>query len=194
MTRVHTFDESLRLSHAASDLPCWRQIYDRAFPGMVAMIDHRQDGEHQRQGIDRSIILANSKQITVDEKIRFRDYNDIALEYWSKRERGQWGWVCKPLMCDFICYAFAPTGRAYLLPVPQLQQAWDVHGGEWCDRFGSIDAPNKGYTSVSCAVPVPVLFAAIGECLRVRFDPISLPQSKAGYNHVKSSNARADHR
>jgi hypothetical protein len=168
---VHDFNESLRRSHSASDLPIWLEIYRQAFPKMQAAVDHRQDGEHQRAGIDRSIILANAKQILIDEKVRWKDYGDIALEYLSDRDRNIPGWVCKPLRADYICYAIAPVGRAYLLPVPQLQQAWERHGTEWRAQFRQCNAPNRGYVTVSCAVPVPVLFKAMGECLRVSFTP-----------------------
>lgn len=174
MSTVHEFNESLRRSHMASDLPIWLEIYRRAFPNMQAVVDHRQDGEHQRAGIDRSIILANSKQILIDEKIRWKAYNDIALEYWSDYGKRVPGWVCKPLRADFICYAIAPLGRAYLLPVPQLQQAWTKHCAEWIATYRPpINAQNKGYVTVSCGVPVPVLFRAIGECLRVPFTPVA---------------------
>lgn len=168
---VHDFNESLRRSHAASDLPIWLEIYRQAFPTMQAAIDHRDDGEHQRAGIDRSVILANSKQILIDEKVRWRAYDDIALEYWSDRDRRVPGWVCKPLRCDFICYAIAPLGRAYLLPVQQLQQAWQRHGDQWRKAYRDCNAQNARYVTVSCPVPVSVLFRAIGECLRVSFTP-----------------------
>lgn len=169
---VHDFYQSLQSSHKASDLPIWEQIYQQAFPNMLTSVDHRQDGEHQRAGIDRSVILANSKQILIDEKIRWKSYPDIALEYWSNLERQIPGWVCKPLRADYICYAIAPTGRAYMLPVPQLQQAWGRHSQEWIDAYGSISARNKGYQTISCCVPVDKLFPAIGACMRISFDPI----------------------
>lgn len=169
---IHEFSESLRRSHAASDLPIWLEIYKKAFPAMVACVDHRGDGEHQRAGIDRSVILANSKQILIDEKVRWKAYNDIALEYWSDRDRKIPGWVCKPLRADFICYAVATTGRAYLLPVPQLQHAWFEHATEWRSNYRDVLAYNKTYVTISCPVPVPVLFSAIGQCLRVQFSPI----------------------
>jgi hypothetical protein len=168
---AHDFNESLRRSHSASDLPIWLEIYRKAFPTMQAAIDHRQDGEHQRAGIDRSVILASSKQILIDEKVRWKAYEDIALEYWSDRDRQLPGWVCKPLRADFICYAVAPMGRAYLLPVPQLQQAWESYGDRWRERYKDCNAYNKRYVTVSCPVPVAVLFKAIGECLRVSFTP-----------------------
>lgn len=168
---IHDFDESLRRSHSASDLPIWLEIYRKAFPTLQASIDHRQDGEHQRAGIDRSVVLANSKQILIDEKVRWKDYDDIALEYWSDRDRRIPGWVCKPLRADFICYAIAPVGRAYLLPVPQLQQAWQRHGEQWASAYRDCEARNRNYVTVSCPVPVGVLFKAIGDCLRVSFTP-----------------------
>lgn len=174
---IHNFQHSLESSHHASDLPIWLQIYRQAFPDMQACNDHRQDGEHQRAGIDRSITLSNSKQILIDEKIRWTNYGDIALEYWSDIERQIPGWVCKPLRADFICYAVAPTGHAYLLPVPQLQQAWRRRGEQWKRAYlvankKMIVAHNNGYNTVSCGVPVADLFAEIGKCLRIRFTPV----------------------
>lgn len=120
----HNFAASLRASHEAEDMPLWREVYQKAFPTMQEMINHRQDGDHQRQGIDRSIILRNSKQILVDEKVRFKPYDDILLEVWSDFERKKPGWVAKDLLCDYIAYAVEPLGKCYLLPVPQLRLAW----------------------------------------------------------------------
>lgn len=177
---AHSFAESLQASHQASDLPIWREIYEQAFPGFLAMHDHRQDGDHQRQGIDRSVILENSKQVLIDEKVRGRNkktgkvYDDIALEYWSDFERKQKGWVCKPLLCDYIAYAIAPLGKGYLLPVLQLQLAWGTHGQSWIAQYPEIRAINRGWTTVSVGVPVSVLFPKIGEALRCAFDPVEV--------------------
>jgi hypothetical protein len=56
---------------------------------------------------------------------------DILLEQWSDEARRVPGWVQKPLACDFIAYAFAPSRRCYLLPVALLQRAWRLNGREW---------------------------------------------------------------
>lgn len=176
---VHNFKDSLATSHAASDLPFWRECYLQAFPTMRAMIDHREDGFHQRQGVDRSIVLANSKQILIDEKVRGRNkktnrvYPDIALEYLSSVEHSTPGWVCKSLMCDYIAYAIAPLGRCYLLPVNQLQSAWKVNRDEWMARSDTkqIDAQNNGYRTRSLCIPVGVLFTALGQQFRLSFTP-----------------------
>ena len=177
---MNIFNECLADSHAAEDLPFWNEVYEKAFPEMIVSLSHRQDGQHQRQGIDRSIILNNSKQVLIDEKVRFRNkitgkiYNDIALEYMSDEKRGIPGWVCKPLLCDFIAYAIAPLGKCYLLPVQQLQQAWAVNNKEWLKEYRTIRAENRGegghrWTTLSLPIPVGVLFKAIGQCLRVNF-------------------------
>lgn len=175
---VHEFSDSLQKSHAANDLPIWGQMYRQAFPNMIAMHDHRDDGYWQRAGIDRSIILNSSKQILVDEKIRGRNratgkvYDDIAIEYVSNDRTGALGWAEKPLAADYIAYAIAPLGKGYLLPVVQFQSAWSEHKIEWLNTFKSREAPNRGYKTLFCPVPVHLLFPAIGKQFRVTFDAL----------------------
>ena len=174
---VNDFHECLKFSHEAEELPFWGEVYHRAFPNMATMINHRQDGWHQRAGIDRSIILDNSKQILVDEKVRGRNrktnkvYPDIALEYISNDRTGTPGWVCKPLQADYIAYAIAPFGQCFLLPVIQLQAAWNKRKTDWLNEYGSKPAKNDGYYTWFCPVPEKVLFWAIGQELRIPFTP-----------------------
>jgi hypothetical protein len=182
--KPYNFYECLEMSHSAENLPIWKEIYSKAFPDMVVMINHREDGDHQRAGIDRSIIMRNSKQILIDEKVRGRNkktgiaYDDIALEYWSDVENKKPGWVCKPLLCDFICYAIAPLGRAYLMPVIQLQTAWKKYCAEWIKRHQKIVAENetngRKWKTVSVGVPPKILFPKIGEALRINFNEYEL--------------------
>ena len=80
--------------------------------------------------------------------------------------------MCKPLRADYICYAIAPTGRAYMLPVAQLQLDWAENGERWKATYRSVPAANDGYTTYSCPVPVSVLFPAIGKALRFGFTPV----------------------
>ncbi len=169
------FEGDLAWSHALSDLPLWEVVYRKAFDNFEAMVDHRKHGEHQHAGIDRSVILDNSKQILIDEKGRRKAYPDIAVEYLSNVERGHAGWACKPLRADYIAYAIIPKGMCYLLPVPQLQQAFKKHKEQWIEEYFEINAPNPRpplpakYHTRSVAVPVPVLFKSIGDCLRISF-------------------------
>jgi len=167
----HNFGESLAFSHAAEDLPFWSECYEQWFPGYAALTSHRADGQYQRLGVDRSVVLTTGKQVLIDEKVRRKAYDDIAIEFVANDRTGAPGWACKALVCDFIAYAVAPTGRAYLLPTIQLQLAWQRNGDAWRRAYGTISAKNCGYSTISCCVPVGVLLPAIGGCLRAYFSP-----------------------
>ncbi|WP_245755800.1 hypothetical protein [Qipengyuania nanhaisediminis] len=121
----------------------------------------RHDGSAQRSGIDRVITLASGRAYTVDEKVRMNDWPDILLERWSDEQRGTPGWIKKPLACDFIAYAFAPSRRCYLLPVVQLQRALRLNGRQWIERYGERFAMNPGYRSSNVPVPIETLMGAI---------------------------------
>ena len=140
---------------------------------MTAIISHRQDGWHQRAGVDRSVILANSKQILVDEKARrIKNTGDIMLEYVSNDRTNAPGWVEKSLKCDYIAYAFMPSGIAFLLPVNQLQTAWLKNKLIWLQKYRTRAAINNSCKTLNCPVPINELYSAIGQCLRINFNPI----------------------
>jgi hypothetical protein len=98
-------------------------VYRRALPRLASAVSVRDDGWAQRGGIDRLLTLSCGRTYSVDEKVRTQAWPDILLEQWSDEARQSPGWVQKPLACDFIAYAFAPTGVCYFLPVPALQRA-----------------------------------------------------------------------
>ncbi len=152
-------------------------MYRRAFIDFQGMHCHRDDGDHQRQGIDRTVVLKNGKTIWVDEKVRFKSYSDIAIEYLSNDQTGAPGWVEKLLLCDYIAYAIAPKGKGYLMPVPALQAAWKRNKKEWLHHpeCKTIAVPNHGYRTWCCCIPDRLLFPEIGKALRVNFTPISEP-------------------
>jgi len=177
---THDFQTSLERSHKVAEYPFWYSLYERFFSNMVAMQTYSEYGFWQQQGIDRGVILNTSKQILIDEKIRYRNaitgrvYSDIALEFWSNYERRAEGWICKPLMADYIAYLIAPLGVCYMLPVIQLQQAWAKYKDKWLSCYPTIKAKNQGYTSHSVALKPEVLFPAIGGQLRGGFEPFDI--------------------
>jgi len=162
------FHKDLEFSHSAEDFPFWDEIYLNAFPGCKTK-NNRDDGQLQRHGIDRTVIMDSGKAIYVDEKIRRKDYGDILLEYVSNDKYNTPGWACKPLFCDYIAYAIAPKNMCYLLPVPQLQKAWIENSKKWLSTFKLISAPNKNYNTLSVGVPIKEVFMAIGQALRISF-------------------------
>ncbi len=167
--KVHDFEESLAQSHAQADAPWWQEVYRQAFPGLATMVCVRNDGWAQRGGIDRVLTMHSGKTIWVDEKVREKNWPDILLEYLSDEERGSLGWVAKELACDFIAYAFIPSQTCYLLPFQTLRRAWRGNGRGWIAKYKRIPAQNKGYVTVSVAVPISVLMAALGDAMKVRW-------------------------
>jgi hypothetical protein len=178
----HNFKESLAFSHEFEDHPIWSVIYAKAFPSMLDMVTYRSDGFWQREGVDRGIFLSNTKQILIDEKVRGRNkitgivYEDIALEVWSNKEKKTPGWLTKQLRADYIAYLIAPLGICHLLPVIQLQSAFDKHKEAWLSKFQVINSKNFGYTTESVCIPPNILYPAIGSELRINFDPFEVDQ------------------
>jgi len=176
---TYDFHECLKFSHEAEDLPLWKEVYNKCFPSMVSMVSHRNDMTLQRQGVDRTVTLANGRMIMIDEKVRRRNrytkkvYDDIALEYWSKEGTVR-GWVNKPLLCEYIAYAIAPLGKCYLLPVLQLREAWRNNARSWLSNYPIIKSNNSGYRTVSVCVNANAVYRAIGSLLRVEFTKTEL--------------------
>lgn len=144
----------------------------------------RDDGWAQRGGIDRVLTLASGKTLTVDEKVRYKDYGDVLLEFWSVW-RGSYpdgkgekrGWVAQDLSCDFIAYAIVPTQRCVLMPFQTLRRAWRRNYREWVD-FGKREvrgyyisvAANRDYQTISVCVPEEDLLSALRDAMVVTWE------------------------
>jgi hypothetical protein len=166
---VHSFNECLARSQSYADEPWWLDVYRRAFPNLASAVTIRDDGWAQRGGIDRLISLTSGKTITVDEKVREKDYGDILLERFSDERRKTPGWMETPLACDYIAYAVAPTRTCYLLPFQTLWRAWQLNGQSWIAQYQPIRARNPGYVTLSVAVPVAVLMRALTDAMTVHW-------------------------
>lgn len=164
---VHDFRTSLARSHAHSDAPWWLDVYRSAFPTLIGCHDLRADGWAQRGGMDRMLVLSSGKTLTVDEKVREKDWPDVLLEYWSDAGNKAPGWIAKDLACDFIAYAFVPSQTCLLLPFHQLRLAWQQHRREWVNQYQIVRADNGRYVTVSVAVPKDVLMRRIGEAMSI---------------------------
>lgn len=171
---LHDFAESLAKSNAQVDAPWWEPVYRKAFPAFGCMHSVREDGWAQRGGIDRVIVLTSGKTISIDEKVRDKDWQDLLWEYFSDRDRKTRGWCDKDLACDYIAYAFVPSRRCFLLPALQLRRAWSENGVEWICRanqdengYRIVDADNGRYTTRSVAVPLRESMRAIRDALIV---------------------------
>jgi hypothetical protein len=163
------FRRDLAFSHDQADAPFWAEVYREAFPDMESMTNVRKDGWAQRGGIDRAVTTAAGRTWYIDEKVRREKWNDILLEIKSDIDRDAPGWIVKDLACDFIAYAFLPTQECFLLPVQPLQRAWRQYGELWVREYGTKKAPNNGWSTLNCPVPIPVLMRKISEAMFIRW-------------------------
>lgn len=166
---IHRFDESLARSHAQADAPWWLEVYRTAFPSLASAVCVRSDGWAQRGGIDRVLTLGSGRTLTVDEKVRDKDWPDILLEVWSDKERRSRGWIQKELAIDYLAYAFVPSRRCYLLPFQTLRRAWRQNAAEWWSKYTLVDAQNSGYVTQSVAIPIDVLMGALGDAMKIEW-------------------------
>lgn len=162
--RVFSEDIAREREHSADEV--WGKIYEELFPDMVSFerCDHI---ESQKRGIDRIITLSDGSQVTIEEKIRYKDYNDIALERWSSFEDKTLGWCLKELDCDYVLYLFWNSGRYFLIPFENLRQSLIDNILEWENNYRILRTRNRGvrshYTTVSVCVPTTVLIDIIPE-------------------------------
>lgn len=172
---MNDFNKDLEYSSRQSDCNFWLECYQQAFPCMTACCDHRADGDHQRVGIDRSVVIENGKVYYIDEKVRRAHYTnqcpegDILLEEWSSEEKKVPGWAIKPLWADYIAYAIIPIQTCFLMPVTQMQEAWRRNAEQWKAKYKKCSAPNFNYTTIGWAIPIPELYREIGKCLRIKW-------------------------
>lgn len=174
MATVHDFSKSLSFSKSHASSSWWLPCYKAAFPTLKACAEIEHDGWAQRAGIDRLLVLECGRTISIDEKVREKDYGDILLEIWSDRDRKIPGWAIKPLACEFIAYAIAPAKRCFLLPTLLLQKALQENKASWhklaADKQGGFsycEAINTRWVTVSMAVPRDALFTSIKDAMCV---------------------------
>jgi hypothetical protein len=185
---IHDFDRQLAYSHRHADAPYWQDVYRQAFPDMATCLDLRHDGWHQRAGRDRAVVLTSGRMIYIDEKVRRRAYDDIAVEIWSTYPlNGEppyspvpgavHGWGAKPLDCDFLAYAFETLRVCYLFPFLGVRAAWAKHARMWIgkateeeDGYRWVEARNGRYKTISIAVPIGILQQCMNDALTVCWD------------------------
>lgn len=179
MNEVHDFRKQLAYSEKASEESFWIAIYQKAFPDMVNCMSGSGDTQSQRMGIDRVILLSNGKTLYIDEKKRRKKYPDFCLEYISVDKTGAPGWMEKDLCIDYLGYAFMPEKTAYLLPWLLLKRGWNYYKEEWKKKYFKVEAINKGYKTISVAVPISIVLGVVKNA--------SIITLESNYENIKHS-------
>lgn len=165
--------------------PIWERLYRDVFPNYV---DHKYQDlkENQINGIDRTIHLSDGTLKHFEEKTRYSDYMDIALEF---RQEFGWedddkkflvletrpGWVNKSMHCDYITYLLWEQKRGWIFPRRELQEAWRRNEEKWMktlpvklsDTYSIEGRKNAVYYNL--IIKPNVLLSAIAETLYFDF-------------------------
>jgi hypothetical protein len=161
---MHDIRDDLPISKLHARAEWWGPVCKHFFPDLTEM-RIEEDRAFQVRGVDRRIKLTGNpaRVQLIEEKVRKETYEDFLLEYWSVFERQVLGWIEKPdQMSDFLIYVFLASAEAYLLPFQPLRSAWLAHRTEWIAKYPRIVGQNEGYTTISCAVPIPVIRLTVG--------------------------------
>lgn len=168
---MNNFHEDLKRANDTKLDPFWLSVYTKMFPNIAHMSGTINNMQMQFKGVDRIITLKNNRHIFIDEKIRERDYNDILLEDSSKVINGvvkSTGWMNKSLDIDYLAYAFRPSQTCYLLPWANLQSAWFKYRTRLINKYGTVEAKNDGYVTLSVPVPIESINLMMQESFKIK--------------------------
>ena len=155
---MNDFKECYQIAEDGRCEPFWNDVYKKAFPNITNHMPGKKEYCHsQKMGVDRIIYLENGKVLTLDEKVRTRVYEDIALEFLSNDMSGAPGWMEKDLAIDYLAYAFLPIKTAYLFDWRMLRLTWVKFKNQWKKEFPVIKAENATYHTHCVCVPIRVL-------------------------------------
>jgi hypothetical protein len=174
---MRTFDEDNDFSEG-DDREWLDSVYRETFGDVAGVTRVQGKCEAQSNGVDVTITLKRDKTIRVDEKLRRKSYNDVALEVVANTTKKSRGWLVKPTTADFIAYAWASNQRCLLLPVAALQRAWRLRGAAWKEdaragrngfyvKYGTTLGTSGTvlYQTLNVVVPTHELLAAMAEAL-----------------------------
>lgn len=159
--KIHNFKERLDYSEKAGHELFWNAVYQKAFPDMEFHKLCTSNCNGQRLGVDRVVYLKSGKTLYIDEKKREKTWDDILIEYISVDTEQTPGWIEKPLLIDYLAYAFMPTQKCYLFPWQLLQRSWKHFKSCWLGKYPTITARNDNYNTLSVAVPIDVLLKTL---------------------------------
>lgn len=165
---INDFHKQLKFSEQASHEPFWQAIYEKAFPDMVNNMVCTGKNQGQFLGIDRVVQLKSGKTLYIDEKKRTGEWDDILLEYISNDQTGSLGWIEKDLLIDYLAYAFILSKRCYIYPWEILRRAWIYYKDDWLKHYKIPPAKNKHYSTLSVAIPIKKLNAAVKNAMVIQ--------------------------
>lgn len=114
-------------------------------------------------GVDVWLRLPWNDRFPVQEKVRFREYGDVLIEFVGNSVRSTLGWALKQPASRLVLYAVEPSGRALVFPSSAVHRATTDNLGKWIVRHGIKRTPNEGYSTLNVPVPTHEFRALIDQ-------------------------------
>lgn len=134
--REFNFQERLIMSNGISETEDVREIIVKDIPGAVNVI--KAHALNDRRGVDYWVELGSGKMLSVDCKIRDRDYgeDDLALETWSVIEQQKIGWTLdESKMADYIVWFWKDSRRYAVVPFLLLCRVFQERRQQWYNEY-----------------------------------------------------------
>ena len=154
---MDTFTYSLNQGESKSVQQKVKGIVNAVFED-VESVEVVDDDKLQRLGVDAVIRYANGEYSHLQYKVRFVDYDDVALEF-ERRGYGfqRPGWINEEKSdVDYLLYMM--PGRSLLVNWQSLLQIWSEKGEEWKRINGVKTSWTDGFFEEfeSLFTPVPI--------------------------------------
>lgn len=164
MEKINNFIENLIDSEKFNDK--LNELYTNIFKcDSIEVIDFKNDPQSQFNGIDK-ILYKGEKKILLEEKIRFKSYNDILLEEYSNYETRRIGWLSENKLTQILIYYVVPQNTVYVIKFKELLKFYLKYHQEWLSLYCRSYAYNKTFTTTNIAVPVEVLKELLGKNIK----------------------------
>ncbi|MBT9148152.1 MAG: hypothetical protein DDT32_01922 [Syntrophomonadaceae bacterium] len=155
------------------------EFYKKVFPG-ITQCSFITNPELQKAGIDKILRYKKSslrQSITVDEKIRYKFYDDVLLEEYSNFEKQSPGWLSiNNTLCDYISYIFRNEKIVYLFAYKDLKKSWDRNYERWLEnygrKFGKTEDRFGRVLYRTSNIPVPLTELEVGYIF-CKYDPLN---------------------
>jgi hypothetical protein len=168
----YNFDDELEFSNARrKEL----DVYYKTRFGSAIQIKRFLLIERERNGVDVEIVYPNQEKITIQEKIRRKNYSDILIEYCSQYDQTRQecikpGWIYS-LFATYLVYVLG-MNNIKVYPVHELRKVWELNQSRWKDKYESLYAKtvdkqgNIKYLTLNCPVPIETLEREIEKLIK----------------------------
>ncbi len=163
MGQLFSFDKQLAWSEGFLDEGIAKILASRIPECYEA---ERADNDSDRQGTDYWAKRRNLPPLSVDVKVRSKDYSlrgkdDLALETWSVKGQ-KVGWTRDTSKrTDYILWFWQDTGRFFIVSFPALCRVFCHHWQKWLGKYEHETQDSGRWQSECVFVPRDVVIRAL---------------------------------